>query len=147
MKYSEGSIGRIFILRLEENDIIPGCIEIFAREKCISSGIVLITGGVNNGNIVVGPEDTSAERPVKMLRKISEAHELTASGIIAPDLSGNPVLHIHGSMGRAGNTITGCLREGVSVWLVCEAVIIEISDADTRRVYDEASGFTLLDII
>ena len=79
--------------------------------------------------------------------EISEAHEITASGIIAPDASGNPVLHIHGSMGRAGNTITGCLREGVSVWLVCEAVLIEIHNADIKRIYDEASGFTLLDII
>jgi uncharacterized protein len=81
-----------------------------------------------------------------MLLPIDGAHEVHASGIIAPDKDGKPVLHIHGSFGRGGRTLTGCLRPGVNTWLVAEAVITEILDADARRLPDEASGFTLLDI-
>ncbi len=32
MKFSEGRIGRVFILRLEDKDKIPECIEQFADE-------------------------------------------------------------------------------------------------------------------
>ena len=67
-------------------------------------------------------------------------------GIIAPDGGGKPVLHIHAALGRGGRTLTGCLRPGVTTWLVGEAIIYEILGVDARRLFDEASGFNLLDV-
>ncbi|MFC1909046.1 PPC domain-containing DNA-binding protein [Chloroflexota bacterium] len=146
MKASEGKLGRVFMLRLEDGDVIPDCIERFAEEKGISTGHVLLVGGIDEGNIVVGPRNSEESPPVPMLLPIDGAHEVAGVGILAPDEDGKPVLHIHAALGRSGNTITGCLREGVTTWLVGEAIIYEINSADVARVLDEESGFALLEV-
>jgi uncharacterized protein len=146
MKYSQGRTGRIFVLRLEQGDTIPGCIENFAKDKNIKAGYVIVVGGTDKGDIVVGPRVSDAPKPQKMMLPINGAHEILASGVIAPDDSGQPLLHIHGALGRSGQTMTGCLREGIGVWLVCEVIIHEILDADILRAYDHKTGFNLLKI-
>lgn len=146
MKAVEGKLGRVFVLRLEDGDVVPECIEKFAKENGIKVGHVTLLGGVDNGDVVVGPRKTLEMPPAKMTLPVDAAHEIVASGVIATDKDGNPVLHMHGSLGRAGHTITGCLREGVETWLVGEAVIYEILGTDAKRLYDEKSGFTLLNI-
>ena len=47
---------------------------------------------------------------------------------------------------RSGQTLTGCLRPGVSTWLVGEAIIYEITGANIARLPDKASGFNLLEM-
>jgi predicted DNA-binding protein with PD1-like motif len=56
------------------------------------------------------------------------------------------VLHIHASLGRAGKTLTGCLRPGVTTWLVGEAIIYELTGVDAKRLLDKRSGFDLLEV-
>ena len=147
MKASEGNIGRVFIIRLEEGDIIPDCIEEFAMEKGISIGHAVIVGGIGSGQVVVGPRDSVKMPPDPMLLPVDGAHEVMASGIIAPDENGRPVLHIHGALGRSGSTLTGCLRPGVTTWLVGEVVLYEILNTKVERVKDERSGFALLKVV
>ncbi len=146
MKSTEGKIGRVFILRLEDDDKIPSCIENFALEKGITAAHVTLFGGVDEGDIVVGPRKSNENPPDPMYLPLDGAHEIVASGILAPDEEDRPVLHIHGSMGRSGHTVTGCLRKGVSVWLVCEVVIYEILGTDVKRIAEKESGFKLLTI-
>ncbi|MGD0857664.1 MAG: DUF296 domain-containing protein, partial [Dehalococcoidia bacterium] len=55
MKYSEGKIGRVFIIRLEDGDKLPACIEKFALEHNIKAGLALLIGGIGSGDLVVGP--------------------------------------------------------------------------------------------
>ena len=62
MQYSQGSIGRIFTLRLEEDERVPDCIEQFARDHDIKTAMCTLIGGVDRGNIVAGPKD--GESPV-----------------------------------------------------------------------------------
>ena len=147
MKIAEGKIGRVFILRLEDGDIIPDCIEEFAREKGVGTGHAVIVGGVGSGQVVVGPRISENMPPDPMLLPVDGAHEVLASGIIVPDEKGNPVLHIHGALGRSGSTLTGCLRPGVTTWLVGEVVLYEILGIDAKRVKDKRSGFTLLKVV
>jgi uncharacterized protein len=146
MKATEGRVGRVFVLRLEDGDEIPGCIERFAEEKGIINAQVQLLGGIDKGDIVVGPRKTDEMPPQKMVLPIDGAHEIAALGVIAPDENNKPILHLHGALGRAGQTTTGCLREGVKVWLVCEAVINEILGVNATRVLDEKSGFKLLNV-
>jgi len=146
MKASEGNIGRVFVLRLEDGDIVPECIERFAEEKGISVGHVIMVGGIGGGEIVVGPRDSEEMPPAPMLLPVDGAHEVLCMGVIAPTENGKPVLHIHGALGRSGQTMTGCLRPGVKTWLVAEAVIYEITGAKATRTLDKQSGFTLLDV-
>ncbi len=144
MKSCEGSIGRVFVLRLEEGDVVPDCIEQFARDKRIACGQVILVGGVTDGQIVVGPKSSVEMPPVPMILPVDGAHELVGVGVLAPDEAGLPVLHIHASLGRAGQAVTGCLREGVKTWLVGEAILYEINAIAMARIKDKESGFVLL---
>ncbi|MDD5190121.1 MAG: DNA-binding protein [Dehalococcoidales bacterium] len=146
MQVGEGKIGRVFMIRLEDGDIVPDCLEKFAAEKKIVNGFVMLVGGISGGQIVVGPRKTEEMPPDPMLLPVDEAHEVAGVGTIAPDQSGKPVIHIHAALGRAGQTMTGCLRPGVNTWLVGEAIIYEILGMNAKRLPDKKSGFSLLTI-
>jgi len=146
MKASEGKIGRVFVLRLEDGDMVPECIERFAAEKGIKAGQVILIGGIGGGVVVVGPRKSDEMPPDPMMLFVEGAHEVVGAGIIAPDKDGKPVLHIHASLGRAGRTLTGCLRPGVKTWLVGEAIIYEITGTKARRLLDKKSGFDLMEV-
>lgn len=146
MKASEGQTGRVFVIRLEDGDVVPDCLERFAEENGISTGHVVLIGGIGGGEVVVGPRDSGIRPPEPMLLPVDGAHEVAGLGIIAPDESGRPVLHIHAALGRSGQTITGCLRPGVTTWLVGEAIIYEITGTSAARLPDKESGFNLLEV-
>jgi predicted DNA-binding protein with PD1-like motif len=50
-------------------------------------------------------------------------------------------VHIHLACGREGHTVTGCIRDGVRVWQVMEAVVTELDETTATRELDEATGF------
>lgn len=144
MKACEGQLGRVFVIRLEDHDVIPACIESFAEEKKISVGQVLMIGGIGSGQVVVGPRYSDEMPPEPMLLPLDGAHEVVGVGIIAPSEQGKPALHIHAALGRSGKTATGCLRPGVNTWIVGEVIICEIVGTNTARVLDKDTGFELL---
>jgi predicted DNA-binding protein with PD1-like motif len=146
MKASEGKIGRVFVLKLEDGDTVPECIERFAAEKGIKTGHVVLIGGIGSGRVVVGPKESDKMPPEPVLLPVEGAHEVEGVGIIAPDKEGKPVLHIHASLGRGDKTLTGCLRPGVKTWLTGEAVIYEITGARAQRLPDKKSGFELMEM-
>jgi predicted DNA-binding protein with PD1-like motif len=146
MKATEGQIGRIFILRLEDGDIVPGCIERFAGEKGIAAGQVILIGGIGGGEVVVGPRRSNEMPPEPMLLPLDGTHEVAGVGVLAPGDEGKPALHMHAALGRSGKTTTGCLRPGVSTWVVGEAIILEIVGVDAKRVMSEETGFDLLEV-
>jgi len=144
MKYGEGKIGRVFVIRLEDGDEIPGCIEKFAAAHKIVVGQVILVGGIASGEVVSGPR-RNTDLPIDpMLVSIVGVHEVVGIGVLAPDSKGKPSLHIHAALGRAGATITGCLRTGVKTWLVGEVILYEILGANVARLPDKISGFDLL---
>ncbi|MFC1990527.1 PPC domain-containing DNA-binding protein [Chloroflexota bacterium] len=146
MKACEGQLGRVFVIRLEDGDMVPECIERFAEEKEISVGHVILVGGIGEGEVVVGPRRSEERPPEPMLLPVDGAHEVAGVGVLAPDKNGKPVLHIHASLGRSGNTLSGCLRPGVKTWLVGEVILYEILDTHATRLRDEESGFVLLEV-
>jgi predicted DNA-binding protein with PD1-like motif len=145
MKAAEGKIGRIFVIRLEDGDIVPACLEEFAHKKNIKVGLVTMIGGLGAGDVVVGPRRSDVIPPEPILLPVEGAHEVVGSGIIASDEEGRPKLHLHAALGRSGKTTAGCLRPGVKTWLVGEVIICEILGVDSKRVLDEKSGFALLE--
>ncbi len=145
MKACEGRIGRVFVIRLEDGDVVPECIERFAEENGVSVGQAILVGGIGSGDVVVGPRRSEERPPEPMLLPIDGAHEVVGVGVLAPNEDGKPVLHIHAALGRVGQTMTGCLRHGVTTWLVGEVILYEILGADMVRMKDEQSGFELLE--
>ena len=146
MQVGEGKIGRVFVIRLEDGDLLPACIERFAEEKRIKHGFVLLVGGIGGGQVVVGPRYSERMPPEPMLLPIDGAHEVAGVGVLAPGEDDNIVLHMHAAMGRSGKTTTGCVRPGVTTWLVGEAILYEIVGVDAKRILDKKSGFALLQV-
>lgn len=145
MKASEGRLGRVFVVRLENGDVLPGCIERFAEEHGIRVGHAILVGGIGMGELVVGPRRSDKMPPQPMLLPVDGAHEVVGVGVIAPDEQGKPGLHMHAALGRSGKTMTGCIRPGVTTWLVGEVIIYEILGAEVCRMKDSTSGFSLLE--
>ena len=145
MKACEGRIGRVFVIRLEDGDVVPECIERFAEENGVSVGQAILVGGIGGGDVVVGPRRSDERPPEPMLLPIDGANEVVGVGVLAPDEDGKPTLHIHAALGRVGQTLTGCLRHGVTTWLVGEVILYEILGADMVRIQDKQSGFELLE--
>ena len=145
MEYSEGKTGRVFTVRLHEDDPVYNSIEKLASKESVKRAVLWIIGGVKNGKVVVGPHK-SDQRPLDtMTVSFQEAHEIVATGTIFPDENSNPSLHIHASLGRSGTTITGCPRINLDSWLITEIIIMEILDDKPFRKVDE-NGFNILTI-
>jgi uncharacterized protein len=141
---SQGSMGRVFTLRLEDGDRIPECIERFAAEQGIEAAFCSLVGGIDNGNLVVGPEDGTAETLTPMFHTVHGAHEAVAVGAIFSNIEGKPILHMHAALGREEATTTGCVRPGLDVWTVAEVVLMEILGTDMVRKHDPKIGLELL---
>ena len=71
--------------------------------------------------------------------------EFHGVGTIVPqDITGEPVIHMHGSVGHNGISVTGCFRECVTVFFTMEVVIQEILGGGLVREYDPACGVRTL---
>lgn len=144
MLVSEGSIGRVFVIRLQDGDRLPDALETFAAEKGLAAGMCVLLGGAGDGNIVCGPVDGEARKILPIIQTLGEVHEIAAVGTIFPDAEGAPRLHMHGSFGRGAGAKVGCVRRGVDIWRLAECVVIEILNADMVRKVDPAFGFEVL---
>ena len=80
MRVAEGSLGRVFVLRLEDGDRIPDCIEQFAAEKGIEGGLCALLGGIGSGTVVAGPKSSGSGPVEPILQRISDVHEAAAIG-------------------------------------------------------------------
>ncbi len=146
MKYSEGSVGRIFVIRLEDGDRLPDIIEQFAASHDLQRAACIMVGGIDSGGkLVVGPYDGEVLPPVPIPFELDGVHEVAGVGTIFPNESGQPVLHMHASFGRGGQTHTGCIRLGIEAWLVTEIILIEILGNTARRLRDPEAGFDLME--
>ena len=94
MKASEGRVGRVFVLRLEDGDVLPGCVEQFAAEHGVLVGQVILVGGIGDGQVVVGPRRSQESPPEPMLLPIDGTHEVVGLGVLAPDESGKPTKRV-----------------------------------------------------
>jgi len=145
MKYSQARPGRVFVVRLEDGDIVHEAIEQLAGDENIDAAALVAVGGADQGSrLVVGPESGRAETIQPMSHILENVHEIAGTGTLFRDEQGAPVLHMHMACGRRDATVTGCVRSGVRVWQVMEVVVFELMDSTGRRVYDEATGFKLL---
>jgi len=144
MKVAEGTLGRVFVLRLENGERLPDCIEAFAAERGVSRAFCALVGGIDGATIVTGPVDGNAMPPVAVLTALAGAQEVAAVGTLFPDAEGRPRLHMHGAFGRGEEARVGCIRPGIDVWTIGEFLIIEFQGLDMTRRRDPATGFELL---
>lgn len=147
MQVKEGQLGRIFVLRLDDGDRLPDVIEQFARDRDIRNAMLIYLGGAADGSrLVVGPEQGHGSKIVPSIFTLQGSQEIVGVGTLFRSTDGNPILHLHAVSGREGRATVGCTRAGVDVWLVGEAILLEITGDVGTRVRNPEAGFELLEL-
>jgi predicted DNA-binding protein with PD1-like motif len=146
LNYTEANLGRIFILRLHNDELLHEVIEKFAAQKQIKSAFCFFLGGAQDkSKVVVGPKDGDAMPPQPMVTLLKGVHEGCGVGTIFTNDEGKPKLHMHASFGRNDNTITGCVRMGVDIWQIGEVVILELAGSSAKRAKNKETRFEFLE--
>jgi predicted DNA-binding protein with PD1-like motif len=146
MNYTQANLGRIFILRLHNDETLHVVIEKFASEKQIQSALCFFLGGAQDkSKVVVGPKDGAAMPPQPMVTLLKGVHEGCGVGTIFCDEEGKPKLHMHASFGRNDNSVTGCVRMGLDVWQIGEVVILELTGGSAKRAKNKETGLEFLE--
>jgi len=145
MKYSEAGLGRVFVMRLEDGEILHEEIEKFAAEKGVKAAAVIALGGADKeSGLIVGPREGRSETIEPMEALLDDVHEIAGVGTIFPDEQDKPTLHMHAACGREKATVTGCVRAGVKTWHVMEVIILELTGSSAKRKFEQSTGFSLL---
>ena len=147
MQYTEGRMGRVFVLRLEDGERLNDTLEAFARDHHLAHALAFYLGGSATGSqVVVGPDAEPHRCRCAPGPHAQGSQEVLALGTLIIDEAGAPVLHMHAAAGREGQATVGCTRAGVDVWLVGEVVLLEILGPEARRRKDPKTGFQLLTV-
>ena len=145
MEYTEGSIGRIFLLKFKDGDIFLKELDAFARKERLRSAAIIFLGALKEGDVVTGPK-RAVIPPVPNWVKFKGGWEVLGMGTLFTNKSG-PQIHIHTAMGKRRKTITGCVRKDSKVFLVIEAVVLELKGVKATKALDPRTGLNLLRIL
>jgi predicted DNA-binding protein with PD1-like motif len=144
MQYSEGRIGRVFVLRMDDGEDLIASLQRFVTEKGISSCMALFIGAIREGLAVTGPEEPVIP-PVPHFEHFCDGWEIFGMATIYSSPDG-PKLHIHSALGKGREAIVGCIRQQAKIYLVIEAVLYELADIKAARIWDEKTGLHLLSL-
>lgn len=142
MQYSEGRLGRVYVIRMDEGEDLIASLQRFVEEKGIESGIIHFLGALRTGRAVTGPESPIIP-PIPHFESFEGAWELFGVATVYPSGEG-PKLHLHASLGKGDRTLTGCLREKARIYLIVEAVLLEVTGISGRREWDKQTELNLL---
>ncbi|MEW6171290.1 MAG: DUF296 domain-containing protein [Candidatus Omnitrophota bacterium] len=145
MQYTKGSIGRVFLLKFQDNDIVLKEIGKLARIEKIKAATFIFLGALKKGDLVTGPKKPVIP-PEPNWKKFKDGWEVLGIGTIFTNKSG-PQIHLHSAMGKKNKVLVGCLRKDSKVFLVIEAIIFELKGIKARKEIDPKTGINLLNII
>ena len=145
MRYTKGSIGRIFLLKFEDDDIVLNELDRLARREKLKAATFIFLGALKKGHIVTGPKKPIIP-PEPNWKKFKDGWEVMGIGTIFTNKKG-PQIHIHTSMGKKDKVITGCVRRDSKVFLVVEAVVFELKGVKATKAMDPQTGLNLLKIL
>ena len=145
MKYTKGKIGRIFLVKFDNNDIFLEKLSGLARKENIRAASLIFLGALRKGDLVTGPKKPVIP-PVPNKISFQDGWEVMGIGTIFSNKSG-PQIHIHASMGKKQKVLTGCVRGKSKVFLVIEALVLELKGIKATKDIDPKTGLNLLRII
>jgi predicted DNA-binding protein with PD1-like motif len=144
MHYKAGTIGKVLLARFDHGEpIIPALFDLCKKER-ISSGWFFLFGALAAGRMVTGPKEACLP-PEPVWTEFPQPHEIVGMGSVA-EKDGAPSIHLHASLGRGKEVLTGCIRKDGEVFLVVEALVLEIAGVSASRKRDVKSGLELLSI-
>lgn len=145
MKYTKGTIGRVFLVKFEDGDVLIDSLSRLASQEKIKAATLVFIGALREGELVTGPKQPVIP-PLPNKLNFKDGWEVMGVGTIFTNAKG-PQLHIHASMGKKNKVLTGCVRGESKVFLVVEAVVIELKGVKASKGIDHKTGLNLLKII
>lgn len=144
MNYKAGAVGKVLLARFEHGEpIVPALVDLCGKEGVLSGWFFLL-GAVTKGSMVTGPREACLP-PEPVWTEFPQPHEIVGMGSVA-EKDGAPSLHLHASLGRGKEVLTGCIRKEGEVFLVVEALILQIVGLSATRKPDARSGLELLSV-
>ena len=144
MRYTKGSIGKIFVLKFENNDILLDELKRFIKKERLKAAVMVFIGALREGLLVTGPKKPVIPPKANEVN-FKDGWETLGIGTIFTNSRG-PQIHIHGSMGKKKDVLTGCVRGKSKVFLVIEAVVFELKGIKAGKDIDQKTGLNLLRI-
>jgi predicted DNA-binding protein with PD1-like motif len=143
MQFQEARLGRLFLLKFAHGDDLLQEICQFAVNNNIKAAWLQFLGALKQGKLVTGPEKPQLP-PVPVWQEFSQAWEIIGLGNLFWE-GDSPKLHIHGTLGKGEATLMGCLRQETEVYLVAEALLLEIQGLNVGRRLDQTLGVSMLE--
>ena len=139
MDYRKGSIGRIFVARVDHGeDLLKELTGLAVREN-IRSAFFTILGAEGRTQLVTGPKEKSVP-PITVWSSFDDVRQIVGAGNIFLE-NGAPEIHLHAVAGGSGGVTSGCIRKEVETFMVLEVFIIE-TDINAERVVNEKFGYS-----
>jgi len=144
MEYTKGTIGRIFLVKFKDDDILIDNLCLLVKKEKIKAATLIFIGALKKGELVTGPrKPVIPPLPNKMTFK--DGWEVMGIGTIFTNSKG-PQVHIHASMGKKNKVLTGCVRGKSKVFLVIEAIVLELKGVKASKEIDLETNLNLLRI-
>lgn len=144
MKYTQGNIGRIFVVRFDDGeDLLEGLKNIIKQEN-IQAGVVHLLGALSSAKAVLGPHKKEYP-PNPFWWEFDDAREIVGMGMFAWE-DNELKIHLHTGIGHSSESKTGCIRLKADVYITVEAVIQEIINVNVTRKLDSRYNASLLNI-
>lgn len=143
MDYRSGNIGRVFWARVDEGeDLRQGLIELAEKEN-IEQAMVLLLGAMHEGSLVTGPKEAVIP-PEPTWTPFTGGREVLGMASLIKGSNGW-TCHLHLATGRYEEpALVGCLRGDSRIYLLVEAVVLEVTGFSARRKPDPTVGLELL---
>lgn len=145
MKYTKGAIGRVFLLKFDDDDVLLEELSTLAKKEKIKAAALVFIGALKKRDLVTGPKKpVIPPQPNKVYFK--DGWEIMGIGTIFTNKLG-PQIHIHASMGKKKEVLMGCVRGKSKVFLVIEAIVFELRGVKASKIIDPQTGLNLLKIL
>ncbi|MCG7849356.1 MAG: DUF296 domain-containing protein [ANME-2 cluster archaeon] len=140
MDYTQGTIGRVFVARIDHEEDLLSELEDLAVNEDIRSAFFYLLGATGGAKIVTGPKQKTIPPDVN-IKQFDDAKEILGIGNIFWEV-GKPKIHLHASASSSNECLMGCFREFTEVFMVVEVVIFEIEGIMAERIRDSDMGFS-----
>lgn len=144
MKYTKGNIGRIFVLKFDNDDVLLDELANFAKKEKVRTATVIFIGALRAGDLATGPKKPVIP-PEPNWASFKDGWEVMGIGTIISNKNA-PQIHIHTAMGKGKDTLIGCVRKKTRVFLVIEAIVFELVGVKASKSPDPETGLNLLRI-
>lgn len=139
MDYRKGSLGRVFIARIDHGEDLLEELSALALKEDIRSAFFILLGAVGEAQLVTGPKEKSVP-PEVVWSSFDDVREVIGAGNIFRENSA-PKIHLHAAAGSSKGSTMGCIRKKAESFMVLEVFILE-TDIPAGRVFNEKIGFS-----